>query len=164
MNQPISDTTIITAVSGRFPELLDDLTSFGWLWVKAAVGVLKIETEQQLAEFVVALAKNYRHFPEIPDCRERLFFALAAQSCYLEMIGKALAVARDACELPASFTLWRQSGSLPGKWQTWRFTRSYLSHPVCLTHGQFPDQLGLTGYIIKVEQRYLRMLEPAGAV
>ena len=160
MSQSIPDSTIIAAVSGRFPELLEGLTCFGWIWIRAAAEVMKLEGEQQLADFVCDLADHYRALPEIPDNRERLLFALVAQRCHLDMITKALAVARDASGLHPSFTLWRQAGSLPGRWQSWSFTRQFLSHPVCLTHGEFPDQLGLAGYVKDVEQHYLQSLIP----
>ncbi|MCF6179862.1 MAG: hypothetical protein L3J63_10810 [Geopsychrobacter sp.] len=157
------DTTIIAVVSDRFPELLDDLTCFGWLWVKAAGEIVRLNGEDELAAFTESLAKHYRNYPEIPDCQERLLFALVAQGCSPEMVGKALAVARDACGVSPSFTLWRRAGSLPGRWQTWSFTRQFLSHPVCLTRGEFPDQLGLTRYISQIGQRYQRLIAQTGA-
>lgn len=158
----ITDTTMFAAVVSRFPELIEDLTHFGWLWVKASVLVLEIKTDGQLAEFVAGLAECYRALPEIIVHKDRLFFALAAERCELAMINKALVVARDTCGAPGSFTRWKKCGSLPGEWQCWSYSQQHLSHPVCLTSGQLPDQALLIEYVQQVEEQYQQLFDRAG--
>lgn len=63
----------------------------------------------------------YERFPEIPSVNERWKFALAAYNAGRGNINEAIKLARGTSHFE-----WIRSGSRPGVWQMWWFTREFL--------------------------------------
>jgi soluble lytic murein transglycosylase-like protein len=68
----------------------------------------------------------YSRFGEIPDLIERYKFALASYNAGRGHVNKALAEAREACNLPYSYGVWQSEGAKSGRWQEWWYASSYL--------------------------------------
>lgn len=72
------------------------------------------------------MAHLYECYGEIPDDTERYRSALAAYNCGRGNWNQALALAREACGLPSSYSEWASSGRKPGQWQTFSFASRHL--------------------------------------
>lgn len=92
------------------------------------------------------------HLSEIADSNERLKFALAAYNCGRGYVNKALELAYKAehgIDMPAG-----HRGALPGKWQTWNYTKKFLDSPACVIGGKTPDAAQVTNYVDRIWARY----------
>lgn len=80
---------------------------------------------------IEAAARYLRHlydrFGEIPDPAERWKFACASYHTGPAAVNRALALARQSCGQPESFTQWVAAGRPAGRWQQWAYTRQFLS-------------------------------------
>ena len=105
---------------------------------------------------------QYDHFPEIsPSPRpspargegnlfnERLKFMLAAYNCGRGYINKALRLAK---ELEFGY---QPLSARPGQWQTWEYTCTFLSVPLCEVNGKHSDYKQVWNYVEKIWEKYL---------
>lgn len=113
------------------------------------------DIEQNLMAGIRYLRIQYTHFPEIPSHDEKLKFSLAAYNGGRGYVNKAMELAYEAqvgAEMPRG-----HKGALPGKWQTWDFTKDYLKSPDCLVNGRRPDWKQMTDYVEKIWANYTRL-------
>ena len=96
---------------------------------------------------VTYLKRQYEHFPEIPEHRERLKFALASYNGGRGYINQALALARKE----------------DAPWQTWEGARPYLAKPGCLIGGKHPDHRQIIAYVARIWTDYSHLTVPATA-
>ena len=99
---------------------------------------------------------QYERFPEIPDKDERLKFMLASYNCGRGYINAALEMARRE-----EFGF-RPLATVPGKWQTWRFSSQMLNRDDCMVNGRRPDFKQVWEYVEKIWAKYRRYALGAG--
>ena len=92
----------------------------------------------------------YSKFAEIPDEQERLKFALAAYNAGRGNINEMLEYARDSEGLPVSYKLWKVAGSKKGKWQTWDYSKQFLSYVTGKSSKQTID------YVANIEKHFIK--------
>ena len=98
--------------------------------------------------------EQFDHMAEIPDVCERLKFMLACYNvgrgyinCTMEIaypheMGKAMPKGHIGAE--------------PGLWQTWEFTKQYLSHASCVDkNGNHPDHKQVIDYVHKIWANFI---------
>lgn len=99
------------------------------------------------------LSEQYRRFPEIPDWRQRVSFALAAYNGGRGWINAALAEARAACGEPRRLS----AGPAPGVWQRWEVAGAFL-HRVRSRAGKRPDAAQILQYVARVWATHDRLI------
>jgi len=113
-----------------------------------SLGVSKdklFDPEENIRAGIIYLKRQYDRFPEIPDYRERLKFALASYNGGRGYINQAVALAR-------------KEGT---PWQTWEGVKSYLSKKDCIIGGKHPDHRQIIAYVARIWADYSRLLPPA---
>jgi membrane-bound lytic murein transglycosylase F len=93
----------------------------------------------------------YGRFPEIPLADERMKFMLAAYNCGRAYINQALRLAR---EVEFGF---QPKVLPPGEWQTWEYSCTFLSVPLCEVKGKRPDYRQVWKYVLRVWTKYLQL-------
>ena len=93
--------------------------------------------------------EQYDHLKEIPDICERLKFSLASYNGGRGWINLAMEIAyayEKEEPMPHGHI-----GAKPGLWQTWEFTKRFLSRPDCQdAHGKHPDHKQMIDYVEKI--------------
>lgn len=100
------------------------------------------------------LAEQYRKFPEIPDPRQRICFALAAYNCGRQYLNRALELAREAEGLPGSLGGWRALGSPAGAFQLWPVGLDFLAADDCTVEGLHAEFRQVADYVEKISGRF----------
>ena len=77
------------------------------------------------------MAWLWSRFGEIPDPEERMRITLASYNGGRGYPNVALALARQAEDLPYGFSAWERSGRPGGRWQEWSFWGLFLPDPRC---------------------------------
>ena len=104
--------------------------------------------EENIKAGIIYLKRQYDRFPEIPDYRERLKFALASYNGGRGYINQAVALARKE----------------DAPWQTWAGVKLYLAKKDCAIGGKHPDHRQIIAYVGRIWADYLRLLPSADAV
>jgi len=159
------DEIIKDAIAKHFPALLTDLGADAWLYIKAQVwqesrfnpnakspcgaqGLMQLmpgefeianpfDPAENVNVGVAYLAEQYAHFPEIPDCTERLKFALASYNGGRGYVNAAEHLAKQRINFD---------------WQQWVNTREYLK--TCVCNGRTPDWKQMWGYVDVIFQHF----------
>ena len=105
------------------------------------------------------LAQQYRKLGEVPTYGSRLRLALASYNGGRGYVNAALALARQAEGKPFGFRAWRNAGSPPGIWQTWKQARLFLADPACRVRGRRPDYRQMIDYVERIHARAQHYLE-----
>ena len=111
------------------------------------------DPETNLQVGVRYLREQFEHFPEIPDFRDRLSFALAAYNGGRGWINAALAAAREACGEPRHLS----AGPRPGVWQRWDVVGPYL-FSVQDPSGRHPDANQIVSYVARVWSAFQQLV------
>jgi len=104
--------------------------------------------EENIKAGIIYLKRQYERFPEIPDYRERLKFALASYNGGRGYINQAVALARKEDAL----------------WQTWEGVKPYLAKKDCMIGGKHPDHRQIIAYVARIWADYSRLSPPAPEV
>lgn len=99
------------------------------------------------------LAQQWRKLSEITPHGSRLRFALASYNGGRGYINVALALARFDDGLPFGYRGWLKAGSPAGRWQVWKDSSRFLSHPHCRVRGKRPDYVQIVDYVQHVAQQ-----------
>jgi membrane-bound lytic murein transglycosylase MltF len=103
------------------------------------------DPETNLRTGISYLKQQYEHFPEIPDRRERIKFALASYNGGRGYINRAIALA----------------GKEDAPWQTWEGVKDHLASANCTVHGRHPDHRQIINYVDRIWADYTRLSPPA---
>ena len=95
----------------------------------------------------------YGKYEEIPDCHERLCFALAAYNAGRRNINEMLEHARLSFGHPPSYSDWKKMGSLGGEWQKWHYSKRFLTNVT----GECAKET--LNYVSRVERYYHRLFQ-----
>jgi len=112
-----------------------------------------LDPERNIKAGIKYLWECYKRYPEIPDDSERLRFACAAYNAGRGNINKMLEYARASESLESSYKKGKKKGSIGGKWQTWGYSKRFLS----LVTGDHSKET-LT-YITRIEKYYRKYRE-----
>jgi len=100
--------------------------------------------EENIKAGIIYLKRQYDRFPEIPDYRERLKFALASYNGGRGYINQAVALARKE----------------DAPWQTWEGVKPYLAKKDCMISGKHPDHRQIIAYVARIWADYSRLIAP----
>ena len=102
------------------------------------------DPESNLKAGIAYLKQQYERFPEIPDHRERLKFALASYNGGRGYINRAIALARKE----------------DAPWQTWEGVKRHLESDDCSVSGKHPDHRQIIAYVDSIWNDYARLSVP----
>lgn len=94
--------------------------------------------EENICGGIAYLLDQFNHFPEIPDCEERLKFALASYNGGRGYVNSAILHAKKSTE----------------KWQTWQFTAMFLR--TVKLRGRVPDHKQMKEYVECITKYYIQ--------
>ena len=98
-----------------------------------------LDPEQNLDGGIRHLREQYRHFPEIAEDPDRLFWSFAAYNGGRGYCNRALALARET-QLE--------------EWWRWGTGAIYLGDPRCQVRGRRPDYQQIWGYVATIRRGY----------
>ena len=96
------------------------------------------DPETNLKTGIAYLKQQYDRFPEIPDCPERLKFALASYNGGRGYINRSIALARKE----------------DAPWQTWEGVKRHLESDECAVSGKHPDHRQIIAYVDSIWNDY----------
>jgi membrane-bound lytic murein transglycosylase MltF len=103
------------------------------------------DVEDNVQGAINYLHTQYDHFPEIPDEKERIKFALASYVGGRGYVNKALQLAQR----------WDKAISRKKRdWEQWDYTRQFLFSPQCVVDGKKPDAEQIIEYVEKIYKLY----------
>ncbi|MFA6411805.1 MAG: transglycosylase SLT domain-containing protein [Syntrophales bacterium] len=106
------------------------------------------DPETNLKTGITYLKRQYDRFPEIPDHRERLKFALASYNGGRGYINRAIALARKE----------------DAPWQAWDGAKYYLASVNCTVGGKHPDHCQIINYVDSIWVDYAEETAQAGPI
>ena len=96
------------------------------------------DPETNIQAGIAYLKQQYERFPEIPEKRERLQFALASYNGGRGYINRAIALARKE----------------DAPWQNWEGVKQYLGSDDCSVSGKRPDYRQIINYVDHIWANY----------
>jgi len=127
------------------PQAVSPCGAIGLLQIMPATGqslgvsrMMLFDPAENIRAGITYLKHQCERFPEIPDYRERLKFALASYNGGRGYINRAIALARKE----------------DAPWQTWEGVKNYLAAADCTVGGKHPDHRQIVTYVDRIWADY----------